>query len=83
MRPLRHRGKDAATVAAFAEDPAAHGGDPHAVEADCIDMRPAFISGTAESLPAAAVTFDKFHAVKIINEAVDKVRRAEQRGRVL
>jgi transposase len=46
-------------------------------------MRPAFISGTAESLPAAAVTFDKFHAVKIINEAVDKVRRAEQRGRVL
>jgi transposase len=76
-------GKDAATVAAFADDLAAHGGDPDAVEEVCIDMSPAFIRGTAESLPAAAVTFDKFHAVRLINEAVDKVRRAEQRGRAL
>ena len=43
-------------------------------------MSPAFISGTAASLPEAAITFDKFHAVKLINQAVDKVRRAEQRG---
>jgi transposase len=28
----------------------------------------------------AAVTFDKFHAVKIVNDAVDQVRRAEQKG---
>ena len=72
-------GKDAATVAAFAEDLAAHGGNPAAVEEVCIDMSPAFIKGVAESLPAAAVTFDKFHAVKIINDAVDQVRRAEQK----
>jgi transposase len=72
-------GKDAATVAAFAEDLAAHGGDPAAIEEVCIDMSPAFIKGVAESLPAAAVTFDKFHAVKIINDAVDQVRRAEQK----
>jgi transposase len=72
-------GKDAATVAAFAEDLAAHGGNPAAVEEVCIDMSPAFIKGVAESLPEAAVTFDKFHAVKIINDAVDQVRRAEQK----
>ena len=72
-------GKDAATVAAFAEDLAAHGGDPAAIEEVCIDMSPAFIKGVAESLPEAAVTFDKFHAVKIINDAVDQVRRAEQK----
>jgi transposase len=72
-------GKEAATVAAFAEDLAAHGGTPAAVEEVCIDMSPAFIKGVAESLPAAAVTFDKFHAVKIINHAVDQVRRAEQK----
>jgi transposase len=72
-------GKDAATVAAFAEDLAAHGGDPEAIEEVCIDMSPAFIKGVAESLPEAAVTFDKFHAVKIINDAVDQVRRAEQK----
>jgi transposase len=72
-------GKDAATVAAFAKDLAAHGGDPAAIEEVCIDMSPAFIKGVAENLPEAAVTCDKFHAVKIINDAVDQVRRAEQK----
>ena len=42
-------------------------------------MSPAFIKGVADNLPKAAITFDKFHAVKIINEAVDQVRRAEQK----
>ena len=67
------------TVAAFAEDLAAHGGNPAAIEEVCIDMSPAFIKGVAESLPEAAVTFDKFHAVKIINDAVDQLRRGEQK----
>src|SRR3954452_3021939 len=40
---------------------------------------PAFIKGIANSLPAAAITFDKFHAVKIVNDAVDQVRRAERK----
>jgi transposase len=72
-------GKDAATVAAFADDLTAHGGDPEAIEEVCIDMSPAFIKGVTENLPNAAITFDKFHAVKIINDAVDQVRRAEQK----
>jgi transposase len=72
-------GRDAATVAAFAGDLAAHGGDPEAIEEVCIDMSPAFIKGVAENLPNAAVTFDKFHAVKIVNDAVDQVRRGEQK----
>jgi transposase len=74
-------GKDAATVAAFATDLAAHGGDPAAITEVGIDMSPAFIAGTAESLPNAAITFDKFHLVKLINEAVEKVRRTEQKSR--
>jgi len=76
-------GKDAETVAAFATDLAAHGGDPSAVTEVCIDMSPAFIKGTAESLPQAAVTFDKFHAVKIVNDAVDQVRRTEQKSQTV
>jgi transposase len=72
-------GKDAATVAAFADDLVAHGGDPEAIAEVCIDMSPAFIKGVAENLPEAAVTFDKFHAVKIVNDAVDQVRRSEQK----
>jgi len=72
-------GKDAGTVAAFADDLRAHGGEPNAVSQVCIDMSAAFIKGTADNLPNAAITFDKFHAVKIINDAVDKVRRAERK----
>ena len=74
-------GKDAGTVDAFATDLAAHGGNPEAVAEVCIDMSPAFIAGTAQSLPTAQITFDKFHVVKLINEAVDEVRRAEQKSR--
>jgi transposase len=73
------QGKGAETVAAFAGDLAAHGGDAEAIDEVCIDMSPAFIKGVAENLPNAAVTFDKFHAVKIVNDAVDQVRRGEQK----
>ena len=76
-------GKDAGTVAAFADDLTAHRGDPEAIAEVCIDMSPAFIKGVGESLPEAAITFDKFHAVKIINDAVERVRRAEQKRQSL
>jgi transposase len=74
-------GKDAATVSAFADDLSEHGGDPAAIAEVCIDMSPAFIKGTAAHLPQAEITFDKFHTVKIINDAVDAVRREEQTSR--
>ena len=41
------------------------------------DMSPAFIKGVSENLPNALITFDKFHILKLINEAVDHVRREE------
>ena len=74
-------GKDSATVAAFAADLTAHGGDPRAVAEVCIDMSQAFIKGATEHLPEAGITFDKFHAVAIVNDAVDKVRRSERKNR--
>lgn len=74
-------GKDAATVEQFAADLQAHGGAAANITEVCIDMSPAFIKGTKEHLPAASITFDKFHAVKIVNEAVDMVRRTEQKSR--
>ncbi len=36
-------------------------------------MFPAFIKGVQQQLPNAQFTFDKFHVMKIINEAVDEV----------
>jgi transposase len=73
-------GRDGETVAAFADDLTAHGGNPDQVREVCIDMSPAFIKGTADRLPNAAVTFDRFHAVKIVNDAVDQVRRTERKA---
>jgi transposase len=76
-------GRDANTIATFADDLTAHGGDPEAISELCIDMSPAFIKGVDQRLPNAAITFDKFHAVKIVNDAVDLVRRAEQKNQDL
>lgn len=44
----------------------------------CCDMSPAFISGIEGNFPNASITFDKFHVMKMVNEALDKVRRQEQ-----
>ena len=72
------RGSD--TVALFAEYLRRHGGDPLRVKEVCCDMSPAYIKGVEESLPRASVTFDKFHVVKAMNDALDKVRRRESAG---
>jgi len=44
----------------------------------CSDMSPSFISGIETFFPEAHITFDKFHVMKLVNEALDKVRRLEQ-----
>jgi transposase len=72
-------GKDAAVVDAFAEDFVSHKGNPERVTTVSCDMSPAFIAGVQKALPSAAITFDKFHVVKVLSEAVDTVRREEQR----
>ena len=72
-------GRDAATVAAIADELAAHGCPPEQIDSVSIDMSPAFIKGCAKSLVNARITFDKFHVVWHANAAVDKTRRIEQR----
>ncbi len=44
-------------------------------------MSPAFIKGVTEQFPEAEITFDKFHVMKLVGEAVDTVRRQEQKDR--
>lgn len=50
-----------------------------AVEAVAMDFWPAFITTANSSLPNAEIVHDKFHISKYLNEAVDKVRRWENR----
>jgi len=70
-------GKDSSTVKRFKQDLVDDGGDPSAIEEMCCDMSPAFISGVEKQFPEAQLTFDKFHVMKILNDAVDQVRREE------
>tara|TARA_R110002124_G_C8870031_1_gene507683 strand:+ start:394 stop:1263 length:870 start_codon:yes stop_codon:yes gene_type:complete len=49
------------------------------VEAVACDMSAAYWAATMEHLPEAAVVFDRFHIVKLANEAIDEVRRGIQR----
>jgi transposase len=70
-------GKDSGTVRSFAKDFKAHKGSVAAVKDVTCDMSKAFIKGVKESLPQAEITFDKFHIIKIINEALDAIRRRE------
>ena len=72
-------GKDSGTVGRFSNDFHDHGGDTYYVREVCCDMSPAFIDGVEQCLPNAHITFDRFHVMKIIGDAVDKVRREEQR----
>jgi len=66
-------GKDAATVKEFADFLEAHGGKREAVTDASIDMGAAFEA----NFENAQITFDKFHVIKLANEAVDEVRRQE------
>jgi transposase len=70
-------GKDHKTVVDFVEVLESKQGDRNAIKQVSCDMSPAFIKGVKENMPEAEITFDKFHIIKLINEAVDQVRREE------
>jgi transposase len=72
-------GKNHETVQAFAADLKAHKGKPEQVTAACIDMSKAFIKGIRETLPNAEITFDPFHLIQLMNEALGQVRAEEAR----
>jgi transposase len=72
-------GRDARTIARFAEHLATHKAQPEQIATVSIDMSPAFIRGVADHLPKARITFDKFHVVAHASAALDQTRRLEQR----
>jgi len=72
-------GKSNETIKDFVKDLHEHNGKAENIEHVSCDMSPAFIKGVSENLPNAEITFDKFHLIKVLNEAVDNVRREEQK----
>jgi transposase len=76
-------GKDSATITGFVEQLELKGGDRKQVEQVCIDMSPAYISGTLEMFQNSQITFDKFHIIQHLNNAMDEVRKKERVGNEL
>lgn len=70
-------GKGQETVKAFVDDLKNHNGSAQKIEDVSCDMSPAFIKGVSAHLPNAKITFDRFHIMKVINSAVDDVRKQE------
>lgn len=71
-------GKDAETVKAFKDDLVAHGGKAEQVQEACLDMSAAFIRGLEDQFHETELTFDNFHLMRLLTDAVDQTRRAEQ-----
>ena len=74
-------GRNADTVRQFADHLEERGGDASRIKQASIDMSPAFISGVTENLTEAEITFDRFHVMKLIGDAVGEVRRSEVKAR--
>ena len=62
-------GRDSETLKQFAQKLPT----PQEVKQISVDMSPAFIKGVKDYLPNAAITFDKFHVVKHLNDIIDEL----------
>jgi transposase len=72
-------GKDRNAVKSVKTYLESKGIDVNKVKDASMDMSPSFISGVSEYFPNAEIHFDRFHVVKLLNEAMDKVRQAERK----
>lgn len=72
-------GKDSTTIDRLSVHIEDKGGDAGNIKQASIDMSPAFISGIMTNFPNAKITFDKFHVNKLINDAMDSLRKAERK----
>ena len=71
-------GRKADSVREFREDLEQHGGRADNVKVACIDMSASYRTGIKNEFPKAKVTFDRFHVMKLVNDALDKTRRHER-----
>lgn len=70
-------GKKSSTIKEFKEFFAKHNGKIENVTDITCDMNMGFITEIKRTFKKAKITYDKFHVIKVINEALDKVRKAE------
>ena len=72
-----NEGKGKQAVQAIGEHLQAKGAQAEQIQQVSMDLSPAFIAGVKDAFPCAQITFDRFHIVKLLNQAMDAVRKAE------
>lgn len=73
-------GRDSTTIALFAEKLVIKGGNTDNIKAATSDMSKAYLSAIETNFPHAEQTIDKFHIKKALIDALDKVRKNEQKN---
>lgn len=74
-----NEGKGKQAVQAIGEHLQAKGAQAEQIQQVSMDLSPAFIAGVKDAFPCAQITFDRFHIVKLLNQAMDAVRKAERK----
>jgi transposase len=72
-------GRDVQTIKNFAEKLSAKGGSTEKITAVTSDMSKSFLPAIANNFPNAANIIDKFHVKKVLIDALDEVRKSEQK----
>lgn len=70
-------GKKASTIEEFKEFFIVHNGKAENITDITCDMSMGFTTGIKRAFKNAKIIYDKFHVMKIVNEALDKVRKSE------
>lgn len=73
------KGRDRSAIAAFADKLEEHGGACQAITTVTSDMSKSYLPAIAKKFHNAVNVIDKFHVKKILIEALDKVRKNEQK----
>lgn len=73
-------GRDKATIATFTEKLELHGGNREAISAVTSDMSRSYLPAIEENFPNALSVIDKFHVKQVLTNALDDVRKEEQRA---
>lgn len=72
-------GRDKEAVASFCGKLRAKGGSPEAIVAVTSDMSKSYCPAIAENFPNATHVIDKFHVKQTVTNAMDEVRKEEQK----
>ena len=73
-------GRDAEAIKQFADKLSQKGGDPQKITVVTSDMSKSFLPAIAKNFPNAENIIDKFHVKKVLIDALEDVRKAEQKS---